>query len=142
MDYVCWNCRRPLAGLAPPFGRHSACPACFVVLHCCRMCVHHAPRLASSCDEDRAEPPANKEVANFCDWFRPRAGGDTGGGAARDAAEAAARTRLAALFGDAAGAEGARLPGAAAAPAAPPATPAEDPLAQLKRLFSGTSSEG
>lgn len=124
-DYSCWQCGASLAKTPPPFGRHSSCPQCASTLHCCRMCTHYAPNRAGSCDEDRAEPPNNKEVANFCDWFRPRAGAMTGGRthAGTDAA-AAARARLDALFGD------------SAAPSAPTSTRPDDVLEELRRRLA------
>jgi hypothetical protein len=38
------------------------------------LCRHFRIDINPQCDEDRADPPANKENANFCDWFRPASG--------------------------------------------------------------------
>ena len=70
---VCWNCGRDLADIPRPISRHNNCPACFSDLHCCRMCKHFLPERVGVCAEDRADPPVEKENANFCDFFRPSA---------------------------------------------------------------------
>ncbi len=92
----CWNCGAALTTLVLPVSRRADCPDCRAELHCCRMCRHFDRDRPEQCREDRAEPPTNKDVANFCDWFEPRAGL-----AGVLAPEDAARTRLDALFGGA-----------------------------------------
>ncbi len=69
---VCWNCSAPLSNVPRPISRHANCGACFEDLHCCRMCKHFHPNITGQCDEDRADPPIKKEVANFCDWYAPK----------------------------------------------------------------------
>ncbi|MFU8815342.1 MAG: hypothetical protein ACNA7W_08345 [Pseudomonadales bacterium] len=94
---TCWNCSATLDEVLLPVSRHEYCPACSEAVHCCRQCVHYAPGRVESCTEDRADPPTNKETANFCDYFFPVTG------AARTPAERAeveAQRRLAALFGE------------------------------------------
>ena len=66
---VCWNCGRDLADIPRPISRHSNCPECFTDLHCCRLCKHFLPERVGVCAEDRADPPVEKENANFCDFF-------------------------------------------------------------------------
>ena len=66
---VCWNCGRDLADIPRPISRHNNCPACFSDLHCCRMCKHFLPERVGVCAEDRADPPVEKENANFCSFF-------------------------------------------------------------------------
>ena len=68
---VCWNCGRDLADIPRPISRHNNCPACFSDLHCCRMCKHFLPERVGVCAEDRADPPVEKENANFCSFFVP-----------------------------------------------------------------------
>jgi len=91
----CWNCGKPITDLPLPVSRHEYCPHCAEPVHCCRMCEHFAPALADQCREERSDPPADKTVANFCDFF-------TLASRASDAAPAAERARaeLDALFGD------------------------------------------
>ena len=68
---VCWNCGRDLADIPRPISRHNNCPECFSDLHCCRMCKHFLPERVGVCAEDRADPPVEKENANFCSFFVP-----------------------------------------------------------------------
>lgn len=92
----CWNCGTALDDVLLPVSRHEYCPDCAEAVHCCRMCRHFDAALAEQCREDRAEPPTNKESANFCDFFQPVLGG---GAETSDPAAAGARARLEALFG-------------------------------------------
>ena len=68
---VCWNCGKSLDDIPRPISRHANCPACFEVLHCCRMCIHFAPNQQGQCDHERADPPVTKETGNFCEYFKP-----------------------------------------------------------------------
>ena len=70
----CWNCGAPLDDIPRPISRHATCAVCFEELHCCRACRHFRPDVTGECDEDRADPPVKKEVANFCDWYAPKSG--------------------------------------------------------------------
>lgn len=72
MMLVCWNCGESLDKVPRPITRHMYCPDCHEVLHCCRMCKWYAPGRPSDCDHDRADPPVEKESANFCEYFVPR----------------------------------------------------------------------
>lgn len=71
---VCWNCAENLNDIPHPISRHASCPKCFNELHCCRLCRHYDPQKTATCFEDRAEPPLQKENANFCDFYSPRFG--------------------------------------------------------------------
>ncbi len=93
---VCWNCGLALSDIPLPISRHATCSGCFNELHCCRLCRHYDPERTSQCFEDRADPPLQKENANFCDFFAPRSGAyeaDTG------QAKGSAKAELEALFG-------------------------------------------
>ncbi|HJP49776.1 MAG TPA: hypothetical protein QF611_01965 [Pseudomonadales bacterium] len=70
-ELQCWNCGTSLTEIPLPISRHNNCPNCFEVLHCCRLCRLYAPGRPGDCEHERAEPPAIKESANFCDYFRP-----------------------------------------------------------------------
>lgn len=95
-DLVCWRCAASLAALSLPLRRLEECPACRAQLHVCRMCRSWDPHIQRKCRQEDAEEVRNKEQANFCDYFQPRPGAWDAAGAA---AEAAARDRLADLFG-------------------------------------------
>lgn len=56
-----------------PLSRLSECLVCRAELHVCRMCKFYDPRKPESCTEERADPPKDKQRANFCDYFEPRA---------------------------------------------------------------------
>lgn len=71
---VCWKCGASLAAEKLPLRREARCAGCGADLHCCRLCAHHEPRWTRGCRETRAEDPRSREVANFCDWFKPAPG--------------------------------------------------------------------
>lgn len=94
---VCWKCGHPLRKDLPrTFPRLEQCKQCGSDLHVCRMCRHYAPRYISQCAHDMAEPPRDRELANFCQYFKP----DPHAYVGREQREAsAARRELDALFG-------------------------------------------
>lgn len=94
---TCWNCGQSLDDLPRPISRHANCPACYEVVHCCRMCRWYAPGKPGDCDHDRAEPPVEKESANFCDYFSPAFGR---GRATDPDRQDEARSKLDSLFGE------------------------------------------
>ena len=94
MALECWNCGQNLDELPRPITRHNSCPECFHELHCCRMCREYAPNDTIQCRDERADPPTNKENANFCDFFRPLLGAYDG----RAVRAGSAQAKLDALF--------------------------------------------
>jgi len=133
---VCWNCGTALDDVPRPISRHEHCPKCFEALHCCRLCRHYRARASITCDEDRADPPVNKENANFCDYFRPAQGAY---GAERGDRSQTARAELDALFGGTDGDDDAHAQDAS--PEAPAAGSAEAARAKLDALFNDTKKE-
>lgn len=95
---VCWKCGDGLKEIAWPITRLSRCPECFADLHCCLACRKYAPQYDAKCSDERADPPARKEAANFCSWYAPR---PEAFDAEVHSADHAARAAAAALFGDA-----------------------------------------
>lgn len=96
-NIVCWKCGVHLVELILPMSRREECPSCAADQHVCRLCRHYNERVAGRCQEDRAEEVFDKESANFCDYFEPKAG------AFREkvpVADSEARAQLAELFGD------------------------------------------
>lgn len=89
-ELVCWKCGGSLAAEKLPLRREARCAACSADLHCCRLCVHHEPRWTRGCRETRAEDPRARDVANFCDWFKPRAGAHADAAPKADAKDALA----------------------------------------------------
>ena len=71
---VCWKCGASLADLTLPLGRLEECRTCRAELHVCKMCEWYSLSVAKQCRETVAEEVKDKERANFCDYFKPRAG--------------------------------------------------------------------
>jgi hypothetical protein len=71
---VCWRCGASLASLSLPLRRLDACRGCNAELHVCKMCVEYDTSYAKHCREPTAEEVRKKDEANFCDFFKPRAG--------------------------------------------------------------------
>ena len=108
---TCWNCDASLADLPRPITRHMHCPQCFEDLHCCRLCRHFLDNATNPCDDERAEPPVNKEGANFCDFFRPRMGSyEAGRNERRDRAQSNLKALFAGTEDDSTAAQGAAVP--------------------------------
>lgn len=96
MALSCWKCGASLKAVPKPLSRLSRCLECFSDLYCCRMCKKFAPKYISKCSDERADPPQNKQGANFCDWFVPDPQAYSGN---EKSAEARAKDQLASLFG-------------------------------------------
>lgn len=80
-------------------GRSETCDRCGADLRVCLNCASYDPRVAYQCAERRADPVAEKHVANFCEYFEfarrvfvPKT--------ENQGREAAARARLKKLLGD------------------------------------------
>jgi hypothetical protein len=86
----------PLSGLP---GRNDCCHQCGADMKVCLNCVGYDPRVAHQCRDRRADPVAEKHMANFCEYFdfvrrewKPRADCNT--------REESARESLKKLLGD------------------------------------------
>ena len=90
----CWSCGAELTHL--DYGRGASCPRCGRDTKTCKGCEFHDRSQNNECRENQAERVVDKERANFCDYFRPKAGpgaGTTAKDAARAAAEALFRKK-------------------------------------------------
>ena len=56
----------PLTGLP---GRTESCHQCGADLKVCLNCLSYDARAAQQCRDRRADPVAEKHMANFCEWF-------------------------------------------------------------------------
>jgi len=65
---VCHACGRELE-LLGPVGRRDECQGCRAPLHACRNCAAYDETMQHGCREPQAEPPRDKDAANFCDFF-------------------------------------------------------------------------
>lgn len=127
-EYQCWQCGQALKGLILPLSRREECGQCGADQHVCKMCVHFDGRY---CTEQRADPPNDKEKANFCDYFAPKANAYSGGYVDKSAA---AKAKLAALFGDEPAAPADKADESAQHKAKTPAELAEE---KLRKLLGG-----
>lgn len=69
----CHNCGAQIRLLpGQKIHRQETCVQCNADLHCCRNCRFFDPSKSNQCSEPQAEYVADKERANFCDYFEPR----------------------------------------------------------------------
>jgi hypothetical protein len=55
--------------LAVDPGRGDRCHRCFADLKVCLNCIHYNRSVAHECVERRADPVADKDTANYCEYF-------------------------------------------------------------------------
>jgi hypothetical protein len=73
--HVCHACGKELdLGLGATAGRRDDCPHCRAPLHACRNCTSFDETARHGCREPAAEPPSDKDAANYCDFFVYRKG--------------------------------------------------------------------
>src|SRR5262245_20848949 len=97
-ELVCWKCGASLADYTLPLRRLEECRKSGAELHVCKLCEWYSLAVAKHCREPIAEEVKDKERANFCDYFKPKAGAYT---AAPVEAAAKAKADIEALFGGA-----------------------------------------
>ena len=97
---MCWYCGSPVTE-PKPIGRSSRCADCGKDIRCCRSCRFFLSGAKGDCSETKAEPVADKDRANFCDWFSldPKYRNKTAGHAKDMAKASAARSAFDGLFG-------------------------------------------
>ena len=78
--------------------RSDECANCGRDLRCCRNCRHFDPGVHNQCREVIAEWVADKERANFCDYFEPAQGAAPSRGPGRKSPEEDAREKWRKLF--------------------------------------------
>ncbi len=64
----CWKCGLDYKLPGAP-GRSESCPRCSSDLKVCLNCVSYDSHLAQQCQDDRADPVAEKHLANYCEYF-------------------------------------------------------------------------
>ena len=69
---ICHHCGRELAVFTPKVERTAGCPYCHSDLKCCLNCRLHDPGANNQCREPQAEWQAEKDKANFCEFFEFR----------------------------------------------------------------------
>ncbi len=93
------NCAHCGAPYTAPVYRNTLCDQCGKELKTCRNCRHFSPGAAYDCLEPVGELVADKDRANFCDWFTPSIGGKTAEAQSSDSQEEA-RKAFNSLFSD------------------------------------------
>lgn len=94
-EVICSECQTPaLFDGHLPF--REECERCSADLHICLTCRFHDRFAADECRETSADPVARKDRRNLCEYWKPKS--QT---AEAETAEAAAKAKLAALFGEA-----------------------------------------
>jgi len=99
MFNMCWYCGSPITELEP-IGRSFRCSDCDKDLRSCKNCKFYLSGAKGDCSETSAEPAADKERGNFCDWFSldPKYRGKTAGHKKEMEKASAARTAFDNLF--------------------------------------------
>ena len=64
----CWKCGWEYKLPGAP-GRLEACHRCNSDLKVCLNCSSYDPRVAQQCRDGRADPVAEKHMANYCEYF-------------------------------------------------------------------------
>ncbi len=96
-NLLCYRCGATLDNLPLPLSRRDECPGCTAHVHVCRMCRYFDTTVPKQCLEDDAEEVKEKDRVNFCEWFKPSPNAFD---PRRASQEAAARSKLSALFGE------------------------------------------
>jgi ribosomal protein L40E len=68
MTRHCWKCGAEYPQLRSP-GRSESCSRCRSDLKVCLNCVSYDPHVARQCRDRRADPVAEKHLANYCEYF-------------------------------------------------------------------------
>lgn len=92
---ICWKCKKD--NKMDFVGRSTECEFCHADLHSCKGCKFYAPGNHFDCKENISEPVADKEKANFCDFFMINT--DVSADTNADKASKA-KDQFAALFGE------------------------------------------
>ncbi len=67
---MCWKCGNNIE--VEFVSRSSECSFCHASLHSCKNCMYFSPGSHYDCHESVDELVADKEKANFCDYFKAR----------------------------------------------------------------------
>ncbi len=60
-----------VVGIEGRVGRKELCASCGRPLRCCKNCELYIPTASNQCHEPQAEWVADRESANFCEFFTP-----------------------------------------------------------------------
>lgn len=65
---ICYHCGMEIK-IQGFISRTDECPKCASDVHCCRNCSNYDTGAHNRCREPQAEWVADREKANFCDFF-------------------------------------------------------------------------
>lgn len=71
-ELKCFSCAKELIFAAKP-GFRADCPHCHSDVHVCKNCQHYDPKVYNECKETQADRIVEKERANYCEFYNPRA---------------------------------------------------------------------
>ena len=78
MSVKCFKCDNALILEAgKDANRYENCTKCNASVRCCMMCQFYDTSSYNECREPTADRITDKEKANFCDFFKVSAGGNT-----------------------------------------------------------------
>jgi hypothetical protein len=107
----------------------AECEACSADLHVCLSCRFYDRYVENQCREDQADPVATKDRRNLCEYWKPVAIG------AVDDAAAAAKAKLAALFGGAPASPSSSTPSSSTPSTPSTPSPQDEAKRKLEALF-------
>jgi hypothetical protein len=96
LTVACHACAR-VASFESTVTRSAECDGCGADLRVCLNCKFYDESAYNDCGEPTADRVLEKDKANFCDYFVPRAGGNATAGSG--GADGSARGELDQLFG-------------------------------------------
>lgn len=71
MSLQCHKCGKALPDTYKIMvSRADTCAQCMTDIRCCKMCQFYDPKSYNECRESSADRVADKEKANFCDYFK------------------------------------------------------------------------
>ena len=71
---ICFSCKKENS-VSDKVGLREECLHCGADLHVCKNCQFYDVKVYNECRENSADRVQEKERANYCDYFSPRAGG-------------------------------------------------------------------
>lgn len=74
MEVICFSCKNKTT-FSEKLGFRAECN-CGEDLHVCKNCEFYDPKVYNECRETSADVIREKERANYCEYFRPRANQD------------------------------------------------------------------
>ena len=70
-DVTCYKCSASLMFEAnSKVSRNEECPKCYANIHSCKMCAFYDKSAYNDCKETMANRIVDKEMANFCDFYK------------------------------------------------------------------------